>query len=144
MAATLNEVAWYMASSSNPKQRNGPEAVKFATAACDLTPESHVKRYMYLDTLAAAHAAAGQFPQAIQRQTEALNLALDNEKADFQSRLDLYRKGEAYWEGGKPAEAAEEPGNGAGEEETTPPADEPDEEAPPANPDPAPQAPGNQ
>ncbi len=115
LAAALNTVAWHMASCSNPKQRNGSEAVKFATAAIELTPEDHETRHKYLNTLAAAHAEAGQFPQAIQRQTEALNLAPDDQKADFQSRLDLYRNNEAYWEGGKPVEA-EETGNGGREE----------------------------
>ncbi len=42
-----------------------------------------------------------------------------------------------------PALEAEETGNGGGEE-TSPPADELEGETPPANPDPGPQAPGNQ
>ena len=47
---------------------------------------------MYLDTLAAAHAEAGDFAAASEWQDKAIALLSDvREKDDFRSRLALYR-----------------------------------------------------
>ncbi len=57
--------------------------------ACELT---EWKDATSLDTLAAAHAEAGDFDSAVRRQTEAIALLSDaEEKKDFGERLKLYR-----------------------------------------------------
>ena len=59
----LNDTAWMLATNPNASVRNGEEAVQLARRAVKLSdgrqPES-------LDTLAAAYAEAGRFPEAVQ------------------------------------------------------------------------------
>jgi tetratricopeptide (TPR) repeat protein len=87
--AECNEVAWTLATSSQANQRYGTIAVEFAIRACELTAWKDAN---YLDTLAAAHAEAGDFDSAVRRQTEAISLLSDaNEKEDLGKRLKLYR-----------------------------------------------------
>ncbi len=81
----------------NPKFLNGAKAVELATTANKLT---EYKQPAFLDTLAAAHAAAGNFPEAINAASRALELARHTGKADLardiQGRLSLYQQGRAY------------------------------------------------
>jgi len=52
---------------------------------------------MYLDTLAAAYAEAGDFANAVTIQKEAIEkLTNRNELADYKSRLSLYQQGKPY------------------------------------------------
>ena len=51
-----------------------------------------------LDTLAAAYAANGQFAEAVEQQTKALELVPEQGKADYRRRLELYQAGQAYRE----------------------------------------------
>ena len=47
---------------------------------------------MILDTLAAAHAEAGDFDSAIKWQVKAIDFGTDaNQKAEYRTRLKLYR-----------------------------------------------------
>ena len=74
--------------------RDGKTAVEFATKACELTGW---KQPAYLDTLAAAHAEAGDFDSAVRRQTETISLLSDaNAKKDFGTRLKLYQERKPY------------------------------------------------
>jgi tetratricopeptide (TPR) repeat protein len=68
----LDELAWLLATYPDSKSRDGTEAVRLAGHACDLT-ERRVPAF--LDTLAAAYAETGDFPQAISAAEEALNRA---------------------------------------------------------------------
>jgi tetratricopeptide (TPR) repeat protein len=68
----LDEIAWLLATYPDSKSRDGTEAVRLAEHACDLTER---KIPALLDTLAAAHAEAGDFPRAIAAAEEALNRA---------------------------------------------------------------------
>ena len=87
--AKCNDVAWTLATSSQANQRDGSIAVEFATRACELTGWKDAN---YLDTLAAAHAEAGDFDSAVRRQTEAISLVSDaKQKEDFGKRLKLYK-----------------------------------------------------
>jgi tetratricopeptide (TPR) repeat protein len=61
-AAALNNLAWILATSPEPQFRNGSEAVRLATEACDSTQFAQPNM---LGTLAAAYAEAGQFHEAI-------------------------------------------------------------------------------
>ncbi len=60
--AKCNDVAWTLATSSQAGQRDGRIAVEFATRACELTAWKDANN---LDTLAAAHAEAGDFESAV-------------------------------------------------------------------------------
>ena len=68
----LDELAWLLATYPDSKSRDGTEAVRLAEHACDLTEH---KIPALLDTLAAAYAEAGDFPQGISAAEEALNRA---------------------------------------------------------------------
>ncbi len=89
-----NSLAWLLATCPDAKYRNGSQAVEHATKACEL---SSWKNLGALDTLAAAYAEAGDFEKAVEWQTKAVSMASENEKPDYQSRLDLYRAGKPYW-----------------------------------------------
>jgi tetratricopeptide (TPR) repeat protein len=70
--------------------RDGKKAVALATRACHATG---FKNAVFLDTLAAAHAEAGQFDQALKFGQQALDLASDDLKAALKARIDRYRAG---------------------------------------------------
>jgi len=54
----LNGMAWILSTDQHPEFRNGPEAVRMAQRACDLSGGTNAE---YLLTLAAAQAEAGNF-----------------------------------------------------------------------------------
>ncbi|MGA2243339.1 MAG: tetratricopeptide repeat protein [Verrucomicrobiota bacterium] len=57
----LNNLAWLLASASKPELRNGEEAVQLATRAVELTDS---RQPLFIGTLAAAYAEAGQVSEA--------------------------------------------------------------------------------
>jgi tetratricopeptide (TPR) repeat protein len=75
-------------------------AIKSAQKAIELDGD---KDYRYLDTLAAAHANAGDFDQAKSVANRAVNATPQKEMANVRQRLELYQSGRAYREGA-PAE----------------------------------------
>ena len=93
-AETMNGLAWPLATSPDPKLRDGPRAVALAEKAVAGTDR---KKPMILDTLAAAYAEAGQFTNAIRVQEEAITLLKNEaEKHDYASRLKLYENNSPY------------------------------------------------
>ena len=62
LIGAANNLAWMLATSSDPTWRNGQEAVKLAEHAVKLTGKDHPS---VLDTLAAAYAEARRFDDAI-------------------------------------------------------------------------------
>ncbi len=92
-ARTCNNLAWLWSTSPRLEQRDPTRAITFARRACELTQWQVAG---FLDTLAAAYAAAGQFTEAIEQQCRAIKLASENEKAEYQSRLALYETGQMY------------------------------------------------
>ena len=94
---SLNGVARILATHPDETKRNPTEAVALATTAVKL---SKGQNPMMLDSLAAAHAAAGDFPQAIAIQKKALSSAqyqpAKYKIADFESRLHLYEQGNVF------------------------------------------------
>jgi hypothetical protein len=58
----LIDVAWLLATSENPRVRNGAAAVKMAQRAVQLTNQ---RQLQFMVTLAAAYAEAGQFADAV-------------------------------------------------------------------------------
>jgi hypothetical protein len=93
----LNGLAWVMATTSNPKFRNGAKAVQLARQANQLTQYKHPD---FLDTLAAAYAAEGNFPEAINIARQALKLARQDGRTELARNIDkriaLYQQGRAY------------------------------------------------
>ncbi len=70
--ATLNLVAWTLATAHDASARDGKEAVVLAERAAELTGR---RDSGVLDTLAAAYAEAGRFPEAVKTAERALALA---------------------------------------------------------------------
>jgi tetratricopeptide (TPR) repeat protein len=85
---TLNALAWLLATCPDHGTRDGRQAVRHATQACELSRWADAD---YLATLAAAHAECGQFAQAVDAQRRALALAGPAEQERFQALLALYQ-----------------------------------------------------
>jgi serine/threonine protein kinase len=97
-ASDQNELAWFFATSADPKFRDGTNAVAFAEKAVAATNR---KNTSYLDTLAAAYAETGQFAKAVTIQQEAIALSQgEDEKKDLASRLKLYESHSPFREDG--------------------------------------------
>ena len=96
-ASRFNGIAWTFAVANDEKLRDGKQALDYARRACELTSWTNAN---YLDTLAAAYAATGDFAQAVQWQEKALNdpqFEKDSGEA-ARKRLELYRAGKPYRE----------------------------------------------
>jgi tetratricopeptide (TPR) repeat protein len=97
--APMNDLAWILAASKEATIRNPDKAVGLALRACELTNSN---RPDFLDTLAAAYAAAGNFHKAIETAEKALELCQSSEqsllKKEIENRLDLYKAGRPYIE----------------------------------------------
>ena len=95
-AEGYNARAWLMATCSDPKYRDGKRAVESGIMACKLT---EWKEANYIDTLAAAHAEAGDFDEAVKWQTKAIDLYADRgDKEKGDERLKRYRERKPYRE----------------------------------------------
>jgi tetratricopeptide (TPR) repeat protein len=85
-----NNKAWILATSSDQRIRDGAQAVRLATKAVELKPD-----ISSMDTLAAAHAATGNFETAVDLQTKAIQqLMLKNKTAEvpkYMKHLRSYR-----------------------------------------------------
>lgn len=95
--AALNNLAWYHATSPDASHRDGQKAVRYAQRVVQLTNRREPGA---IDTLAAAHAEAGQFDLAQRTAQEAIALAEkapDNPAvAGMKQRLELYRAGKPF------------------------------------------------
>jgi tetratricopeptide (TPR) repeat protein len=93
----LNNLAWIMATDSDPALRNGSEAVSLAECACRLT---HYQDAVYIGTLAAAYAEAGRFDDAVTTAQRAHDVALahgDDQRAARNAQLlQIYKSHHAY------------------------------------------------
>ncbi len=92
-ASAYNGRAWLRATCSDAGYRDGAQAVADATKACELTAWKDANS---IDTLAASYAEAGNFSKAIEWQKKAIEMVPANQKADYQSRIDLYQSGKPY------------------------------------------------
>jgi 4-amino-4-deoxy-L-arabinose transferase-like glycosyltransferase len=97
----LNNLAWILASNPDAALRDGPEAVRLATKAAEL---SNRKQPVILGTLAAAYATNGQFEKATETAESARDLALalgdKGVAADNERLLKSYRARKAAFEPG--------------------------------------------
>ena len=95
----LNNLAWLHAATRDPAIQNPPLALEYASRACELTDSRHAN---YVDTLALAYAADGQFNLAIETALKALELALTdgNEKLvdEINQHLQLYKANKPYYD----------------------------------------------
>jgi tetratricopeptide (TPR) repeat protein len=95
----LNNLAWLLATSPDPKLRDPERALDLARQAKAL---ADYKMPLVLDTLAAAQAGVGDFDQAEQNATQAAQMATDTEQPQLvekiQRRLDSYRNGQPHVE----------------------------------------------
>ncbi|MBS0263497.1 MAG: hypothetical protein JSS02_16270 [Planctomycetes bacterium] len=100
-AYDLNGLAWLLATCPDKSIQNGKRAVELATKACKAT---NCDDWMCLDTLAAAHARAGDFQKAQYWQNEALKRGKSESSPDkdqiakAKARLRDYEMNRAYVE----------------------------------------------
>ena len=93
-AGGYNRLAWLLAVCSDPKFRDGRQALANAHTACELTGW---KEPACLKTYAAAAAETGDFPTAVKWQSQAITLGLKGKSlTDAQARLELYRHHQPY------------------------------------------------
>jgi len=93
-----NELAWILATEAEPSAGDADEAVRLAEKACEATGYGEAS---YVDTLATAYAAAGDFPKAAETARTAHGLASGVEggealAADVATRLEMFESGKAY------------------------------------------------
>lgn len=82
----VNDVAWYLATTENQRQRNAKQAVEYALKACQMTS---YEDWNTLDTLAAAYASAGQFKLAQQWIATAIDRAPEGAKKRLERHQQL-------------------------------------------------------
>jgi tetratricopeptide (TPR) repeat protein len=96
-ALAMMQTAHALAASPEASDRNGAEAVKLAEQAVQL---SGARNPAYLDTLAAAYAEAGRFPEAVETARRALELARQLNQGDLvealNARIKLYEAQKPY------------------------------------------------
>ena len=94
-----NNLAWLLATIPPADGGDPSRAVILAQRACQLTDNRVVQ---YLDTLAVAYAAVGQFDRAVTTTESAVALARSNGQTqllgELNGRLELFRHGHAYRE----------------------------------------------
>ena len=86
-AQAHHDLAWLLATGPDGV-RDGWRAVEHATRACELTDW---KGSAFVDTLAAAYAAAGDFDKAVETQKKALDVAGARERLELYTRKQSYR-----------------------------------------------------
>jgi tetratricopeptide (TPR) repeat protein len=95
----LNNLAWLLATGPDAGLRNGPEAVRLAQRACELT---HDGEPLFIATLAAAYAESGRFPEAVAASEKAGQLATASRSKELAGKirqlLEIYRAGKPYHE----------------------------------------------
>ena len=106
LAFKHNTVAWIQATQKDPEVYNPESALVHAEKAVELARDENARAHVYyphfLDTLAVAQSANGQFDAAIETAGLALKLCrereLVSEAEEIAERLELYRRGETYRE----------------------------------------------
>jgi hypothetical protein len=99
-ARACNNVAWLRATSPDASMRNAKEAVDLARQAVRL---SNGRVPIFLDTLAAAYAEAGRFPDAVKTARMAMRLAVQQKQ---QTLAEALRTEIALYEARKPLRQA--------------------------------------
>lgn len=118
-AEVYNAFAWFLATSYDKRVRDGKRAVELAKKACELSQQRDMA---HLATLAAAHAEAGQFDEAVRLQEKALDNAIyaRTRGKEARERLKLFQANQAYV---AESETAKIPATAANVESVKTPAD---------------------
>ena len=95
-----NSLAWHLATSDDPQQRNGPEAVAMAEKIVEMTQR---RNHSCLDTLGVSYAEVGRFEEAVEVTRQALELAT---LAGDTGLAEEYRRRIATYEQKQPFHAA--------------------------------------
>ncbi|MCY2996055.1 MAG: tetratricopeptide repeat protein [Planctomycetota bacterium] len=93
LAAALNDLAWLRAVAPEADLRDGAEAVDLATRALDLAGRQDP---LFLATIAAALAEAGDFEEAVKIQEQTLGCCPEAEKQGYGILLEMYKAKQAY------------------------------------------------
>jgi len=95
----LGNLAWLLATTPEEKLRNGTEAIRLASRACELT---QFKDARLLGSLAAAYAECGDFTNAVRRAEETVTLARAAGNSQFAAMnlqlIQLYRASRPFRE----------------------------------------------
>lgn len=92
-ATALQNASLLRAACPDARYRDGTRAVRDATTACKLSSWQDTAQ---LQVLAAAHAEAGDFEEAVKWQEKALGMVPESQTAELQSKLALYLSGKPY------------------------------------------------
>ena len=86
-----SNLAWFLATSSSDRFRNGTEAVSAAKNACEL---SHWQNSGFIDALAAAYAEARDLEQAVKYEKQSLtdSSLAPKERQEREKRLALFQQ----------------------------------------------------
>lgn len=96
MGSSLIKIAWLLATCPDSRIRDGVEAIRRAQKACEVFEWKH---NILFNTLAAAHAEAGDFEKAVNYQTRAIKMTASAQKEtlkDYNERLRLYQAKTPY------------------------------------------------
>ena len=96
MGRAYQSAAWLMATCPEEQYRDERLALDAAQKAIELNGD---RDYRYLETLAAAEAAAGDFAKAQATQARAIKAAPKSETERLGERLEMYRRSQPYREG---------------------------------------------
>ena len=94
--ASQNNLAWLLATCPDNSVRNGEKAVELAQQAVQLSGGGSPE---ILDTLAAAYAEAGRFPEAVETASRALDLSVAQNKKSLAGAIQTQR---ALYQAGSP------------------------------------------
>jgi ankyrin repeat protein len=87
-----NNIAWRLATAADPDERDGAEAVRFASKACEL---DGYRNWSFLDTLAAAHAENGDYDKAVECVGRAI-AGCPEDVSGLESLMERYQARQAY------------------------------------------------
>lgn len=90
-----NDLAWLLATCPEEAIRDPERAIELGETAVEMAPEDG----RFLDTLAAAYAAAGQFEKATETGLEAVKKLDEAEQFEADQRVAMYIDGKPYVEG---------------------------------------------
>jgi len=87
--ATLNNLAWLLATSPENELRDGKRAVKLAVQAGEL---SKYKKPHILSTMAAAYAESGDYSKAVEWSTKAVKMGREDLQGQLEAELKSYQE----------------------------------------------------